>query len=374
VWRERLDHSLRAYSSRPLESLETTTLDALRLGAVQLLVLEMPPYAALDSTIGAIRDRGRRGYVNAVLRKLADRGEPPHESLSTEYSHPESLVRRWLDRYGKSSTESLLEWNNGVPPLGAYDFAGTSLLSPGVQVGGEFLERFVRLERSGPGVLQGRERRGLYVQDEGAAIVGEGFAELAEGSALEIGAAPGGKTVHICHSSSPPELLLCLDSSADRMRTWLENGRRLCPSLLQRSVFGIVSRAEDLSPFEKGQRFDTVIIDAPCTNTGVYRRRHSARWRWSLSLLEECVAIQRSLLESAADLVSPGGGLAYSTCSLEPEENGGMVEWFESRRAGFRRIDFPAPSQLVREGLLDIFPPDRGFDGHFAAAWIRTEA
>lgn len=374
VWRDRLDHSLRAYSSRPLESLDATTLDALRLGAAQLLILEMPAYAALDSTIGAIRDRGRRGYVNAVLRKLVDLGEPPHDSLSTRWSHPETLVRRWLERHGREATERLLEWNNGVPRLGAFDFAGTSRSSSGVEEGGILLRRFVRLERSGPDVLGGGARQGLYVQDEAAAIVGEGFAELAGGRTLEIGSAPGGKTVHICNSSYPPELLVCLDSSVQRMSTWLENTRRLCPSLLQRTVFGVVAQGEDLSPFDAGGRFDSVVVDAPCTNTGVYRRRRSARWRWSLSLLEECTARQRSLLESAADLVVAGGRLGYSTCSLEPEENREMVEWFETRRPDFERIDFPAPSQLVREGLLDIFPPDRGFDGHFAAAWMRTEA
>ena len=359
VWRARLDHAIMAFSDRPLSGLDRETLSALRIGAAQLLVLGMPPYAAIDSVVGVLRRPGRRSYVNAVLRRLSREGEPATDDPAVLWSHPPDLVDRWTERFGRSDTVELMRWNNSAPPLGAWLPPGIE--APAESMPGRYLGSWVRMERSGREPLASLET--AYFQDEAAAVVGEGFSRLVSGDLfLEIGAAPGGKSVHLS-TGGTREGGVCMDISRERLALWIDNSTRLGFG----ELFPLIGRGE-LAPFGP-HSFRSVLVDAPCTGTGVYRRRHDARWNWSEGLLASCASAQRAMLSGAADLVAPGGCLAYSTCSLEPEEDTGMVIWFEESFPDFERIAFPAPSELVRDDLLVIFPPVHGIDGHFAAAW-----
>lgn len=339
AWRLRLDSALAAYARRPLGALDRRTLAALRLGAVQMLVLGTPPHAAVNETVAAVGPRSG-GFVNAVLRRLAAEGEPEPEGPWVAGSHPRDLWERWASRYGPEGARRLMEWDNGVPPLGAS-------APPG----------YVGMGRSGP--LE--PPPGAYIQDEASALVGAGAAALPGDTVVELCAAPGGKTFHldpVCRFDA------CLDSSPERLRTWTANAARLGFSN-SGAVLGDASQP----PFAEVGK---VVVDAPCTGTGVYRRHPDARWGWSGHLLSACVETQRRILSAAAGLASPGGFLVYSVCSLEPEEAGGQAEWFERSFPCFVRRPFPAPSELVREGALCIFPPDHGIDGHFAVCWERT--
>ena len=356
TWRARLDRSLAPLLNRPLDSLEGVVLAALRVGAAQLLLLRTPPHAAVSETVEAAPRRAR-GLVNAVLRRLAREGEPagPVDPW-VFYSHPEELVRRWTSRWGEKATEALLVWNNSVPTTGCFCIEDDCPGEPGL-----YLEEYRRLDGDLPegGLEAYLNAHRAYVQDEAAALVGEGARELAAGPLLlEVGAAPGGKTVHLRDCGTT----VCVDGSADRMSVWRSNVERLS---LQ-GCYGVVAEGDRLP---LGRRFDTVLVDAPCTGTGVYSRRRDARYGWSDRLLRRCVETQRAMLEAAAGAVAPGGALIYSTCSLEPEENTDAVEWLEANAAELRRVPFPAPEELVADGMLSIFPPDHGIDGLFAAAW-----
>jgi len=249
-----------------------------------------------------------------------------------------------------------MEWNNAPPPLGGCLGTAGEGLEPGLWVPGY---RYLPRNGTPPAVVTGGEG---YLQDEGTVVAARAAAELAQGgSVLEVGAAPGGKTLHL---DPRARMVISLDESPARMERWRENAARLS---LRRSLPVVASG--DRLPFSTG--FDLVFVDAPCTNTGVYRRKPDARWRWSEDLLSSCRELQGRLLEAAAGAVSPGGVLFYSTCSLEPEENRLRVGWFEERFPGFVRIRPPAPDRLVSDDLIDIFPPDHRIDGIFAAAWRR---
>jgi len=355
VWRSRLDSAIRRCSSRRLEHLEDQVLTALRIGAAQILVLGIPAHAAVSTSAACVTGRGATGYVNAVLRRLASTGEAADDPPWVRFSHPETLFRRWSARFGEDHAIRLMEWDNEIPPLGGWPGPGAS----GEGTPGRWLSGYRVYERSGP-MEPDRIPDGAYIQDEGAAIVGEGAARLPGSRMVEVGASPGGKTAHLDAGAA---VLAAVDISRARIGRWLENRSRLGWS---RSL-AVVADGTAL-PFSA---CDKVVIDAPCTSTGVLRRRPDARWRWSASRLEECVAVQRRLISAGAGALAPGGILVYSVCSLEPEECTGQVSWFEESSPGFRRLDFPAPSVLVSEGVLDIFPPDRLIDGHFAVAWIR---
>jgi 16S rRNA (cytosine967-C5)-methyltransferase len=361
VWRTRLDRALVRFSSRPLCDLDPSILAALRIGAVQILILGTPAHAAVSATVGALGGHSASGLVNAVLRKLAHEGEPPFdpgiESPHEFWSHPAQLVDRWTGRYGPEDTLRLMEWDNSPPPLGGCFSEGGGGLEHG-----RYIDDFRILPRTGAdptAELHGR----IYLQDEGTVVAARAAAALAAGgTVLEIGAAPGGKTLHL---DAEAGIVVSLDSSPQRMERWVENAARM---ELSRSV--PVAAAGDRLPFSV--RFDLVFVDAPCTNTGVYRRRPDARWRWSAELLRSCSELQGRLLESAAESVAPGGILFYSTCSLEPEENALRAAWFEERFPGFSRVSPPAPAPLVADDLISIFPPEHGIDGIFAVAWRRA--
>jgi 16S rRNA (cytosine967-C5)-methyltransferase len=361
VWRTRLDRALTAFCSRPLRELDPAILAALRIGAVQILILGTPAHASVSATVGALGGHSGSGLVNSVLRKLARDGEPVFDPRNEPphlfWSHPERLVDRWTARFGMDDTLRLMEWNNSPPPLGGCFTDGGERLEHG-----RYVPDFRILPRTGADPMADLPGR-IYLQDEGTVVAARAAAALAAGgTVLEIGAAPGGKTLHL---EAGAALVVSLDNSPERMARWLENAARM---ELARSV--PVAAAGDRLPFTV--RFDLVFVDAPCTNTGVYRRKPDARWRWSAELLRSCSELQGRLLESAAEAVAPGGVLFYSTCSLEPEENALRVGWFEERFPGFTRVRPPAPDRLVTDDLISIFSPDHGIDGIFAAAWRRA--
>ena len=359
AWRARLDWSLARLVKRPLQGLEPAVLAALRLGAAQLILLKTPPHAAVSETVQAAPRRAR-GLVNAVLRRLAREGEGsgPKE-LHVRYSHPRPLVERWIHRLGRERTEGLLAWNNSIPELGWFCLEDDCPGRPGRYLAGYRLLDDEDLPEEGLSGLLDRHR--AYVQDEAAALVGRGAGMLARGRILELGAAPGGKTLHLAGRGP----VVAVDLSARRMRTWRRNARRL-------DLLECVGVAADAGALPLSRPFDTVMVDAPCTGTGVYRRRRDARYGWSQTLLEGCVRSQTELLEAAASLLAPGGVLIYSTCSLEPEENQQAVKRLEDRHSDLSRVGFPAPDKLVSRGMVSIFPPDSGIDGMFAAAWKKA--
>jgi len=359
VWRARLDRALARFCSRPLEDLDSLVLASLRAGAAQLIILNTPSHAAVSATVSALFGHSAKGMVNAVLRRLASEGEPDISSavLHEKWSHPASLTSRWISAFGKTGTEKLLEWNNSVPDIGGYVHNDS-----GISGSGRFLDGYRIFERTGANPILSSSD--VYIQDEAAAIIAIAAAELATGGAvLEIGASPGGKTHHLQRSA---DFVISLDSNELRIRRWIENRDRL----RWENCFPIVADGRTAA-FNRG--FDLVFIDAPCTNTGVYRRRSDARWKWSTEFLNNLVELQSSLLASARELVAPGGFLIYSTCSLEDEENTRQVELFEENTDCFHRWNLSGPDELVRDGMICIFPPDHGIDGLFAAAWRRAQ-
>lgn len=352
MWRDRLDAALSHLTSIPLSRLEPEALAALRIGAVQLLVLGTPAHAAVSATVGAVEAR-IAPVVNAVLRRLSLEGEPDGLDPWIRLSHPRILWERWSARWGEAGAARLMAFDNDVPPLGA---AFPSPPAPGSP--GGFLEEYRILDRNGHPELEALP--GAYIQDEAAAIVARGASMLPGRTVLEVCASPGGKTAWLDRSS---DAVVSLDLSARRLAPWLSNRDRLG---WVRS-FPVAGDGAD-PPVAAVSK---AVVDAPCTATGILRRRSDARWRWTERHLAACVERQRVLLAAAASRVARGGVLVYSVCSLEPEEGILQVEWFEAGHPGFRRMEFPAPPVLVRNGMLDIFPPDHGIDGHFAACWER---
>lgn len=405
-WRGRIDHSLRAHSKRPLERLTPCVRNALRLAAYQALFLRaVPGPVACSESVLLVKEREpwAAGFVNGVCRSLMRAGgeapfpdpqRAPAEYLAAFHSHPLWLVERWLARLGFDSTASLLAANNlpaavtlRVNPLRARvedveaEFAARKIHA----ARGSLSPAALRVEGAGavdelPGFAEGR----FQVQDEGSQLVAWVVDPPAEGVVADLCAGPGGKSTHLAEllaqkGAGEGSKVWAFDVHPHRVELVVESARRL-------GVEGLVAAAAADARSLRGlglPLFDRVLVDAPCTGTGVLRRRPDLRWRRTPEDLPALVALQRELLAEAARLTKVGGVLVYSTCSLEEEENLQNAAWFLETHPGFRpspvapHLPPPAQAKLAPDRLdlegsaVQLWPHLDGTDGMFIFRAVR---
>jgi len=353
----------------------------LRLGLYQIFWLDrIPPHAAVHATVEtakALRYADHAGFINAVLRTALRDDNIIRKALAelkatnpaAGYSHPEWLVSRWQERYGGEQTLKLLEWNNS--PAKVFARANTLKVEPGKLlefwrsdnvsynfVFKDWLEENLVFEfKSHPPIdgMRSFKNGFFYVQDPSTLYAVDLLAPKPNERVLDLCAAPGGKTTYIAQRMKNEGKLVANDTSPDRLELVKENCDRLgvtCVDILPDS---------SLNP-KTTQPFDRVLVDAPCSNTGVLRRRVDLRWRIKPEELERLRKQQLELLRRAAAFVKPGGVLVYSTCSLEPEENAGVVDDFLKDNTNFT---------LDESG--DVLPTRDGFDGAYAARMVRKD-
>lgn len=327
---------------RPLQNL-------LRLGLYQIFWLErIPDHAAVHQTVELARQFGfgpQAGFVNALLRGYLREAEATRNALeelkaadpAVGYSHPSWLVERWLSRWGSESTTRLMAWNNTPPKTFAR--VNTLKTEPGRLlekwreenvdydfVRRDWLEEGLAFELKSHPPLQRLESFRLghfYLQDPGTLLAVRELDPKPGEAVLDLCAAPGGKLTFIAQLMRNEGRVLAYDTSAERLKLVREN----CGRMGVQCVETLDPRPPDAESRSFGL-FDRVLLDAPCSNTGVMRRRVELRWRIWPEEIERLHRLQSGLLRQAADNVRPGGLLVYSTCSLEPEENQAVVEEF----------------------------------------------
>ena len=368
-----------------LARLDADVTDLLRLGAFQLLAMDsVPAYAAIAQTVELTKQRhgiGASRLANAVLRRLdRDRAEglvvptptDPLNALALEYSHPQWLVARWVARWGAEETAGLLAANNRQAPVIVRPFGivreqlEAMLESAGVLVEDAPLARDSLELRSIPSLTElGAFRQGFFfVQDPAATLVAQYASPTPDSTVIDLCAAPGGKTLEL---SSAVGAVIAADRSLARVDRLLANLQRV----EARNVFPVIANAI-APPFRPA---DAVLLDAPCTGTGTFRRHPDARWRLKTTDLDSLAGVQRELLRAAAPLVRPGGLLIYATCSLEMEENDAQVERFLAEHRDWT-LEPPAdgvvPATVLDAGRLRVLPQRHGINGAFAARLRRT--
>jgi 16S rRNA (cytosine967-C5)-methyltransferase len=374
-----LDQQLAPLIPRGWGSVSTPLQDILRLGAYQLTTLErVPPHAAVDTSVALAKSIGGAragGFVNAVLRRLT--GVEPAISFPTDdsaalaqnYSHPEWLVRRWIEAFGRDQTERLLQWNNARPQLVLQPARqdATALAerwrAAGIQVAPAPYEAGLLTDRSRPADLPGYSDGGFIVQDPAQALLAR-YAQFAGADTVyDACAAPGGKTIALGRTA---HTVVAGDSSRVRARRLTENVARAGSG--REHVIVADARQPPL------RTLSAVLLDAPCSGTGTFARHPDGRWRVSPQALAALQRLQRELLEAIAPLIEPGGLLVYSTCSLELEENQAQVEQFLDRHPEFVREPAAGVPQslLSDQGDLLILPQRHGMDGAYAARLRRA--
>ena len=366
----RLDHVLARHLDRPVEELDAPVRAALRLGAAQLLLLDrIPSHAAVSETVAAVKEIAPRGagLVNAVLRKVAASEERPGavllpgvdalDRLAVETSHPRWLVRRWKERFGREATAGVLAADNADSPVdlladplvGSRDEVREILAGDGVRaVPSEWAPLALTVEEGDaighPLVRSGR----LAVVDAAA----QALVELVPSAdvVVDLTAAPGGKTRTLLARGRARRVvaLELQPSRAVRLARNLSNGLRRSEVLV---VLGDAARP----PLPPG-RFESVLLDAPCSGTGTLRKNPEIRSRLRREDFGPLAAAQGELLRSALDLLAPGGTVTWITCSLEPEENEDVVDAVLAGRADAVRL--PAESMLLPAALAPWCRPD----------------
>jgi 16S rRNA (cytosine967-C5)-methyltransferase len=338
----------------------------LRLGLAQAFWLDTPAFAAVDTTV-ALTPQALRGLVNAVLRGALRDGRPPDDAATLA---PPWLLARWRAAYGEADALAMaaqiaLEPATDLTPRDAADDELGALLGGETLFGGT-----IRLRRRGdvaewPGYQEGR----WWVQDAAAALPARLAGPQEGATALDMCAAPGGKTFQLAVAGAK---VTALDKSAGRLR-------RLATGLTRLGLSAEMIAA-DAAQWWDGRTFDVVLLDAPCSSTGAFRRHPDVLWNAKPGDLAPLCAVQARLLEAAAGRVRPGGRLIYSVCSLEPEEGEAQIRRFLASHAAFTLE--PAqpgeggapPASLAEEGWLRVLPHhlEGGIDGFFVARLIRA--
>jgi 16S rRNA (cytosine967-C5)-methyltransferase len=327
----------------------------LRLGLYQIFWLErIPNHAAVNETVEQAKRLGfgpQAGFVNAFLRGYLREFDATRAELSglgssqpsLGFSHPEWLVARWLERWGVEPTSQLLTWNNTPPKT----FARINTLKADparllVQWRDENVEYdFVRRDwfeenlvfelkvhpplESLPSFQQGS----FYIQDPSTLLAVNELAPQAGETILDVCAAPGGKLSYMAQLMRNEGRLVAHDTSVERLKMVKSNCARLGITCAD-----VTSNLHSADP--RLRLFDRVLVDAPCSNTGVMRRRVDLRWRIRREEIERLSGEQLQLLERSATRLKAGGTLVYSTCSLEPEENQLVTQKFLAGHAAFR--------------------------------------
>lgn len=374
-WKRKLEWVLKHCSKR----LPEVPLRAYAMvGIHQLLHMDqIETYAAVNETVAGVKQhfgQSQADFVNAVLRRVLREkdivaGELVRQPLGVRTSHPEELVARWTQAFGEERTAALCAWNNTPAEVVLRVNASRMAMD-------DFIDRLAALDiRAVPhpfdrnrfctlprGVsverVPGFEDGWFTVQDPSTTVATDWLDPQPRERILDACAAPGGKAMALAEKMNGGGILTVMDLHEDRLKTLRENLARMnYPGV--RVVQGDMEGDRSGCPGGgelKGEVFDGVLLDVPCMNTGVLRRRPDARWRFSLDRMKHITAHQRAILDGAAGMVRVKGRLVYSTCSLEPDEDELLVEDWLRGHPGFR---------LVRQQKL--FPPEAGVDGAYAA-------
>jgi 16S rRNA (cytosine967-C5)-methyltransferase len=379
--RGQLDHVLNTFLERGLPAKAGSLHSILLSGAAQLIFMNVPPHAAIDLAVRLAQwDPRAKRYdklVNAVLRRVADKGGEIAASLdAARVNTPDWLWSRWVAYWNEERAHAIASAHLVEPPL---DFTVKSEPQAWAErLGGRVLPtgsvRFLpkgRIEDL-PGFADGA----WWVQDAAASLPAQLLRDVASKRVADLCAAPGGKTAQLALAGAS---VVAVDSSKTRLALLEENLKRL--GLAAATV------QADASTWLPEERFNAILLDAPCSSTGTIRRHPDIPYIKKAEDVAELARLQTRLLDHAVTLLRPGGSLVYSTCSLEPEEGEAQVAALMARNEAVQ-IDPITPDEPLGDtgwaqasGVLRTFPFDlqlgepewSGMDGFFAARLVRSD-
>jgi 16S rRNA (cytosine967-C5)-methyltransferase len=388
-----IDWAIGQVATRPLSDIDPWIRNILREAVYQIMYMErIPQSAAVDQAVELAKQYGHVGvakFVNGVLRNLLRRlptlpwpneDVDPVGAVAIKHSYPEWLVKDWTERFGLEDAVKLMEAGNEVPPLtirvntlkATREQVAEALLEEGVQTtptphspyglivheltSSSYLDRLKVM------------KKGLFtVQDESSMLVGPVLNPQPGEVVVDVAAAPGGKTTHLAQLMNNEGRIIALDIHDHKIKLIEDNARRLGAEIIE----GLCADAREVGKLLPN-RADALLCDVPCSGLGTLSRRPDARWRKTPADVAGLVPVQQAILESAAEVVKPGGTLVYSTCTIEPRENQALVEAFVQAHPEWSFDDIAAylPESLkgdAQGGWIQLLPHRHRTDGFFIA-------
>jgi len=388
-----LDYVLGYLLSKPLSVLPPVVRCTLRFSLYQIVSGPETAYAVVDQAVKLVKTEGYgrlSGLVNAILRRYLREGKKiplpdfktePLAHLTVVHSHPEWLIKRWAKQWSYEELHELVRNNNRPAPFSvrtntlkiSRDIFLAKLTAAGIEaVPSTLVPEGLRILNPRKLATTPFFKAGYYyIQDEASMLVSHFVSPVRGETLVDLCAAPGSKTTHLAQLMKDKGLIYALDDHEHKVELIAANAGRLGIT----SIKTIVTDAGKWTMPEKGLA-DRVLLDAPCTGTGVLRRRPDIRWQRTPRDLKNLVVLQGQLLQKAATLVRPGGILVYSTCSLESEENEEQIRKFLVQHPEFTVDITYLPSGLKKkrfsEGIL-ILPLENGPDGFFLTRLLKSE-
>jgi 16S rRNA (cytosine967-C5)-methyltransferase len=403
-WYKKILWILQHTSNRDLMKLSPQVRATLVLATYQIYYMDrIPERAAVNEAaeyMKAKKQLGAVGFVNGILRQIArraayftkpDKKKQPIEYLALQFSHPEWLVQRWMDRFGFEKMEVMLAANNQPPPI----FVRMNSLMTPPQEAQLFQDRLLRDEHmhSDKGSLKGCYSlkkfpdlspeslfgRGLYtIQDQASQLIAH-LVEYKDGmTILDAAAGPGGKLTHMVELSQGKSKIIAVEKSDSQMKRAVETATRLkCADKIHwiEKDFAEVTAPADIS-----KEIDVVLLDAPCTGLGVLRRHPEGKWHKDLTGITQLSEMQRALLMHAFSLLKVGGEIIYSVCSFEPEETIDHLNWLQKKHSDSVEIVSPVSRlpdyfkrYVTRDNILLIYAGNQDDMDGFGAFIIRKK-
>jgi 16S rRNA (cytosine967-C5)-methyltransferase len=382
-----LDHLIEQCADRPAAKIDAPLLAALRLGSYELCFAHSATHAVVNDAVELAKPFHGHGLVNAVLRRLAREGEQLLGALrdadpaaaSLKHSMPRWIVESWWDALGAEATRALLARLNepaesslrantlitdAASLVAALAAGGVRACAPGdpseaVIVDGAFDAHGSALWREGA----------LMPQSRASMLVAHCLGPLAGERVLDLCAAPGAKTTHLAALMEARGELIAVERHGGRARALERTAARMGAANV------VVAVGDATAPRRGGDRFDRVLLDAPCSGLGTLQSRPDLRWHASPQGVQALAAQQARLLSAAAAACAPGATLVYSTCTISPAENEHQIGAFLDAHPEFAATDLQrshpgwahphAGDQLLALGHI------QGSDGFFIAAMVR---
>ncbi|MBN2601481.1 MAG: 16S rRNA (cytosine(967)-C(5))-methyltransferase RsmB [Candidatus Marinimicrobia bacterium] len=378
-----LDHVIEIASQRSVSKFENTVLNLLRVGVFQYLILETPPHAFTNETVEAAKQLKKpraAGLINGILRHLPSKDDletrfsklPDNASLAIRYSHPQWMINRWIENFGIENTQIIADFNNSYqkiyfrhnPVKISWENLFQLLKDSGYAITVATDSPIIFFSTDTPGELIRSElftNGFMSVQDISQSLAVRLLNPQPGETIIDACAAPGGKTGMIAQLAGRESIVHAYDISADKVILLKNEAFRLGLDFVN---YGVADARSGTFPLA-----DKVLLDVPCSGTGVMARRADLRWNRTPQDLQTLRIMQREILTNMISVVKPGGVLVYSTCSIEPEENWQNIEWFLKENQDFtieNADNFVEAKWCDKNGAVQVLPHFHNETGGFA--------
>lgn len=388
-WKLKIDYIIEQFSSIRLKKISPWIINILRLGVYQILFMEKVPIpAACNESVKLCKKYGHHassGFVNAVLRNIARNKENlkyPDMSdytyyLSVIYSHPEWLVKRWLEHYGKDFTEKLLDSNNNTPELSikintlkaSKKEVSEMLTQQGFTItDGKYIKDALIINNAASLLETETYKKGYFqVQDESSMLATEILEPKPGELVIDVCSAPGGKSLNIATLMKNTGALISRDIHPHKIKLIEEAINKMGFTNVKTELFDALELDTTLIG-----KADRVLADVPCSGLGIIRRKPDIKWTRKPEDFAELNKLQERILKNASMYLKPGGILVYSTCTIEFSENNAIIQNFINNNKDFELValsNLPGKIKLYAKNnkFLQLYPSLHSVDGFFIA-------